>query len=192
MLPLTTFYRSGAQKSNVNKRDVFVTSWRFHNRAWQPQRYDRLPETSGTLWIHRAALGNQRCSLATGCGISHQMVMVMVMNDLLPPPFVQCQSALPFWKTAFSNLTMKIHGQGHVRGQSQGHVWPSKFKGQGYRQGQTHWSHLRPWSSIDMFAFCFVTIGLFLADYIANSIFDLENARSRSWLRSNPMITFEP
>ena len=26
----------------------------------------------------------------------------------------------------------------------QGHVWPSKFKGQGYGQVQTHWSHLRP------------------------------------------------
>ena len=26
----------------------------------------------------------------------------------------------------------------------QGHVWPSKFIGQGYGQGQTHWSHLRP------------------------------------------------
>ena len=26
----------------------------------------------------------------------------------------------------------------------QGHIWPSKFKGQGYGQGQTHWSHLRP------------------------------------------------
>ena len=26
----------------------------------------------------------------------------------------------------------------------QGHVWPSKFKGQGYGQGQTHWSPSRP------------------------------------------------
>ena len=26
----------------------------------------------------------------------------------------------------------------------QGHVSPTKFKGQGYGQGQTHWSHLRP------------------------------------------------
>ena len=26
----------------------------------------------------------------------------------------------------------------------QGHVWPSKFKGQSYGQGQTHWSHLSP------------------------------------------------
>ena len=26
----------------------------------------------------------------------------------------------------------------------QGHVWPSKFKGQDYGQGKTHWSHLRP------------------------------------------------
>ena len=25
----------------------------------------------------------------------------------------------------------------------QGHVWPSKFKGQGYGQGQINWSHLR-------------------------------------------------
>ena len=69
MLPLTRFYRSGAHRSDVYKWDAFVTSWRFYNRAWQPQRHDRLPETSGTLWIHRGALTNQRCSLATGCGI---------------------------------------------------------------------------------------------------------------------------
>ena len=69
VLPLTTFYRSGAQRSNVYKRDAFVTSWRSHNRAWQPRRHDRLSETSRTLWIHRGALTNQRCSLATGCGI---------------------------------------------------------------------------------------------------------------------------
>ena len=49
--------------------DVFVTLWRFHNRAWQPQRQDRLPKTSGALWIPRGALTNQRCSLATECGI---------------------------------------------------------------------------------------------------------------------------
>ena len=77
VLPLTTFYRSGAQKSNVYKRDVFVTSWRFHNRAWQPQRHDRLPETSGTLWIHRGALTNQRCSLATGCKITADSKLII-------------------------------------------------------------------------------------------------------------------
>ena len=70
VLPLTPFYRSGARRRDVYKRDAFVTTWRFHNRAWQPERRDRLPETSGTLWIHRGALTNQRCSLATGCGIS--------------------------------------------------------------------------------------------------------------------------
>ena len=26
----------------------------------------------------------------------------------------------------------------------QGHIWPWKFKGQGYGQGQTYWPHLRP------------------------------------------------
>ena len=58
-----------AKRSDVYKLDVFVTSWRFHNPAWQPRRHDRLPETSGTLWIRRRALTNQRCSLATGCGL---------------------------------------------------------------------------------------------------------------------------
>ena len=71
VLPLTTFYRSGAQRNNVYKQDAFVTSWRSHNRAWQSRRHDRLSETSGILWIHRGALTNQRCSLATGCGINH-------------------------------------------------------------------------------------------------------------------------
>ena len=79
MLPLTTFYRSRAHRSDVYKWDAFVTSWRFYNRAWQPQRHDRLPETSGTLWIHRGALTNQRCSLATGCGIQ---VWTLCTSDL--------------------------------------------------------------------------------------------------------------
>ena len=60
----------GSAEQQCYKRHVSVTSWRFHNRTWQPQCHDRLPETSGTLWIHRVALTNQRCSLATGCGIN--------------------------------------------------------------------------------------------------------------------------
>ena len=63
------FIDQGARRKDVYKRDASLTSWRFHNRAWQPRRHDRLPETSGTQWIHRGALTNQRCSLATGCGI---------------------------------------------------------------------------------------------------------------------------
>ena len=121
----------------------------------------------------------------------------------------------------------------------QGHVWPTKFKGQGYGQGQTHWSHLRPgvqlicllfvsrqsdhfWLRYSKFHIwpwklkvkvmakvkpdghirtlefnpfvCFPFRGnrtIFYLD-IANSIFDLENSRSRSWPRSNPIVTFEP
>ena len=79
VLPLTTLCRSWAQKNNVYKQDAFVTSWRFHNRAWQPQRHDRLPETSGTLWIHRGALTNQRCSLATGCGIT---TVIQILREI--------------------------------------------------------------------------------------------------------------
>ena len=118
-----------------------------------------------------------------------------------------------------------------------GHIWPSKFKGQGYGQVQTHWSHLRPgvqsirllfvsrqsdhfWLRYSKFYIwpwkfkvkvmakvkpdghiwalefnryvCFSFRGnqtIFGWD-IANSVFDLENSRSRSW--SNPMVTFEP
>ena len=121
----------------------------------------------------------------------------------------------------------------------QGHVWPSKFRGQGYGQGQTHWSPLRPgaqsicllfiswqsdhfWLRYDKFYIwpwkfkvkvmakvksddhiwtlefnryvCFLFRGnrtIFGWD-IANSIFDLEKSKSRSWSKSNPMVTFEP
>ena len=120
----------------------------------------------------------------------------------------------------------------------EGHLWPSKFKGQGYGQGQTHWSHLKPgvqstllfvsWQS-DQFwlryrkfhiwpwkfkvkviakvkpgghiwglefnryvCFSFCGNRTSFGWDIANSIFDLGNSRSRSWLRSNPMISFEP
>ena len=121
----------------------------------------------------------------------------------------------------------------------QGHLWPSNFKGQGYGQVQTHWSHLRPgvqsicllfvswqsdhlWLRYSKFCIwpwkfkvkvmakvkpdghiwalefnryvCFSFRGnqtIFGWD-IANSVFDLENSRSRSWARSNPMVTFEP
>ena len=67
----------------------------------------------------------------------------------------------------------------------QGHVWPSKIKGQGYGQDQTHWSHLRPGVRYVCFSFCCkrTTFGW----DIGNSIFDLENSRSRS----NPTVTFE-
>ena len=74
------------------------------------------------------------------------MVMVMVMNDLLPPPLCNVNRPSHSEIQLFHNLTMKIHGQGYVCKQVKGqdHVWPSKFKGQGYGQGQTHWSPLRP------------------------------------------------
>ena len=142
--------------------------------------------------------------------------------------FVQCQSALPFWESdkAISNFDYE-------------NPWSRSFKGQGYCQGQTHWSHLRPgvqsicllfvsWQSdhfwlgyrkfhiwpwkfkvkvmvkvkpdghiwaLDFNRYvCFSFRGnrtIFGWD-IANSIFDLENLRSRSWSKSNKMVTFEP
>ena len=73
----------------------------------------------------------------------------------------------------------------------QGHVWPSKFKGQGYGQGQTNWSPLKP--GVQSICLLFVS---WQSDHFwlrySNSIFDLKQSRSRSWSRSNPMVTFEP
>ena len=69
------------------------------------------------------------------------MVMVMVMNDLLPPPLCNVNRPSHSEIQLFQNLTMKIHGQGHVCVvKGQGNIWLSTFKGQGH----THWSHLRP------------------------------------------------
>ena len=133
------------------------------------------------------------------------------------------------WKSMVKVMCV-VKGQGHVR--------PSKFKGQGYGQVQTHWSHLRPvvqsicllfvsWQSdhfwlryrkfhiwpwkfkVKVMAkvkpdghiwalefnryVCFSFCGnqTIFGWNIANSIFVLENWRSRSWPRSNPMVTFE-
>ena len=167
------------------------------------------------------------------------MVMIMVMNDLLPPPLWNVNRPSHSEIQLFQNLTMKIHGEGHVWGQRSRSRWPSKFKGHGYGQVQTHWSHLRPgvqsicllfvswqsdhfWLRYSKFYIwpwkfkvkvmakykpdghiwalkfnryvCFSFRGnrtIFGWD-IANSIFDLENSRSRSWPRSNPVVTSEP
>ena len=223
------------------------------------------------------------------------MVMVMVMNDLLPPPLCNVNQPTHSEIQLFQNLTMKIYGQGHVCGQRSRSRLTLKI------QRSRLWSRSNPlvtfeaWNSINMFAFCFVAIGPFLAEIkqfniwpwklkvkvtriarlsdvyvpfslycpkcyvpfyvkkrkldnfmcllefecakrlkahshaipevmakvktngriwtlefnryvcflfhgnrtifgwdIANSIFDLENSRSRSWPRSKPMVTFEP
>ena len=113
VLPLMTFCRSGAQKSNVYKRDAFVTSWRFHNRAWQPQRHDRLSETSGTLWIHRGALTNQRCSLATGCGINARTLFYVVPSHYLKQcwPLRTHFSEICIMKQQFSIENWHVHSR---------------------------------------------------------------------------------
>ena len=168
------------------------------------------------------------------------MVMVMVMNDLLPPPLCNVNRPSHSEIQLFQNLTMKIHGQGHVCGQrsrsrltfkiqrsrswprsnlmvtfealefnqyvcffvswqsdhfwlrySKFYIWPWKFK-------VKVMAKVKPDGHIWALEFnryvCFSFCGnrtIFGWD-IANSIFDLENSRLRSWPRSNPMVTFEP
>ena len=106
-------------------------------------------------------------------------------------PFVQCQSALPFWDTAISKFD-------HKNPWSRSCVWSKvkvtfdlqnskvkvmvKVKPIGHIWGPEFYRYV-----------CFSFRGnrtTFGWD-IANSIFDLENSRSRSRLMSNLMTTFE-
>ena len=107
-------------------------------------------------------------------------------------PFVQCQSALPFWHTAISkfdhdnpwsrscvwwkvkvmfdlqNSKVKVM----VKVKPIGHIWGLEFN--------------------QYICFSFHANRATFGWDMANSIFDLENSRSRSWPRSNLMVTFEP
>ena len=88
------------------------------------------------------------------------MVTVMVMNDLLPHPLCNVNRHSHSEIQLFQNLTSKIHGQGHVYGQrSRPHL---TFNIQMSRSNPLVTFEAR--SSIDMFAFCFVAIGLLLAE----------------------------
>ena len=106
--------------------------------------------------------------------------------------FVQCQSALPFWDTAvskidqddpwsrsclWSKVKVTIDLQNSkvkvmVKVRPIGHIWGLEFNPYACFSFRGNWT----------------TFG----GDIVNSIFDLENSRSRSWPTSNPMVTFEP
>ena len=107
-------------------------------------------------------------------------------------PFVKCQSAFPFWDTAISKF-------GKDDPWSRSCVW-SKVKVMFDLQNSKVkvMVKVRPIGHIWGLGFnryvCFSFRGnrtTFGWD-IANSIFDLQNSRSRSWPWSNPMVTFEP
>ena len=132
------------------------------------------------------------------------MVMVMVMNDLLPP---LCAMSIGkgqgygHGQTHWSHLRLGVQSICllFVSWQSDHfwlryrkfHIWPWKFK-------VKVMAKVKPDGDIWGLKFnryvCFLFRGkrpIFGWD-IANSIFDLENSRSRSWPRSNLMVIFEP
>ena len=122
--------------------------------------------------------------------LGHQVVMVMVMNDLLPPPLCNVNRTSHSEIQLFQNLTMKIHGQGQV--------W-SKVKVTFDLENSKVkvMVKVKPIGHILGLEFnryvCFSFRGnrtTFGWD-IGNSIFDLENSRSRSRPRSNLMVTSE-
>ena len=101
------------------------------------------------------------------------MVMVKVMKDLLPPPLCNVNWPSHSEIQLFQNLTMKIHGQGHVCGQRSRSRLNFKI------QRSMLWSRSNPlvtleaWSLIHI---CFSFWGNWTTFgwNIGNSIFDLE------------------
>ena len=71
------------------------------------------------------------------------------------------------------------------------YIWPWKFKVKVRAKVKSD-GHI--WALDFNRYVCFSSCGnrIIFGWDIANSIFDLENSRSRSWPRSNPMVTFEP
>ena len=122
------------------------------------------------------------------------MVMIMVMNDLLPPPLCNVNQPSHSEIQLFQNFTMKIHGQGHLCGQrSTEHL---TFKIQRSRL----WSSSNPlvtfeaWSSIDMFAFRFEPIWPFSAEiyqilYLTLKIQGQDHGQSQTrWSHLSPRV----
>ena len=156
------------------------------------------------------------------------MVMIMVMNDPLPPPLCNVNRPSHSEIQLFQHLTMKIHGQGHVCGQSSRshltfkiqrshlrpgfqsicllfvswqsdpfwlryrkfHIWPWKFKVKVMAKVKPD-GHIWALEFNRYVSFLFRGNRATFGWDIGNSIFDLENSRSRSWPRSNPVVTFE-
>ena len=106
-------------------------------------------------------------------------------------PFVPCQSALPFWDTAISKFD-------HENSRSRSCV-RSKVKVTFDLQNSKVkvMANVKPIGQIWGLGFnqyvCFSFRGnrTTFGQDIGNSIVDLENSRSRSWPRSNLMVTFE-
>ena len=71
------------------------------------------------------------------------------------------------------------------------YIWPWKFKVKVTAKVKTD-DHIWALEFNRYVCFSFRSNRAIFGWDIANSIFDLENARSRSWSRSNPMVSFEP
>ena len=64
---------------------------------------------------------------------------------LLPPPLFNVNPPPPILRYGYFKIWPSkslVKAMRVVK--SHGHIWPWKFKDQGYCQVQTHWSHLRP------------------------------------------------
>ena len=70
------------------------------------------------------------------------------------------------------------------------HIWPWKFKVKVMAKVKPD-GHIRGLEINQYVCFSFRGNRAIFGWDIANSIFDLENSRSRSWPRSNPMVTYK-
>ena len=132
--------------------------------------FHRLPERK--LLSGGVAESTARRHLKSPRSLSGRSLhLVLVTKRSWMPPFCSKSIGLPIAEIqVFQNLTLKIQSEGHGQVQSQ-------------------WLHL-----MHIIQSIYLLRSLWQSDYfgldMANFIFDLENLRSMSWPRSNPIATF--
>ena len=108
----------------------------FHSVRIHAIKWYKLDESTASrqLKSHRSLSGRSiHLTLVTKWSWSWSW---MTYCHLLPPPILR-YSYFKIWPwKSMVKVMCAVKGEGHI--------WLSKFKGQGYGQGETHWSNLRP------------------------------------------------
>ena len=189
-----TILVSEATQNNVNVCNMCGAIERRGNIP-QWRRGDACPSLNIIIELDESTARRQQKSPQSLSGRSIHLKLVTKWSwswSWMTTSFVECQSTLPFWDTAISKfdhenpwsrscvrskvkVTFDLQNSKvtvMVKFKPIGHIWGLEFNRYvcfSFRGNRTIFG----WD-------------------IANSIFDLENSRSRSWPRSNPMVTSEP
>ena len=142
-----------------------------------------------SFYVKKRKLDNFMCLLEFECA-----KRLKAHSHAIPEVMAKVKTNGRIWTLEFNRyVCFLFHGNRTIFGWdiANFYIWPWKFKVKVMAKVKTD-GHI--WAIEFNWYVCFSFRGnqtIFGWD-IANSIFDLENARSKSWPRSNLMVTFEP